>query len=94
MAKEAWDNTKNLTPILFARATAIGDGKVTYTDKDGKEQSIPADSVVIAVGYQPKNKLAMKFADAADRFFAIGDCEKVGSIQTVMRSAYSSACMI
>jgi pyruvate/2-oxoglutarate dehydrogenase complex dihydrolipoamide dehydrogenase (E3) component len=94
MAREAWDNTENLTPVLFARATAIEAEKVLYIDKNGREQSVPAESVVIAVGYQPNNDLAMEFAGIADRFFAIGDCEKVGSIQTVMRSAYGSACML
>jgi thioredoxin reductase len=94
MAKAAWDGTENLKYILNARATGIADGKVTYVDVEGKEHAMPVDSVVIAVGYKSKGDLAMRFAGAGDRFFVIGDCDKVGSVQTVMRSAYSSACMI
>jgi len=91
MAKAAWDNTKNLNSILNVRATGIKAGKVTYVNSEGKEQSIPAGSVVIAAGFEPKVDQVMRFAGASERFYAIGDCNKVGNVQKVMRSAYSTA---
>lgn len=94
MAKAAWDNTKNLSSILNVRATGIKAGNVTYTDNSGKKYSIPADSVVIAVGYKPKVDTAMQFAGAGESFYPIGDCKKVGSVQKVMRSAFSTASML
>jgi NADPH-dependent 2,4-dienoyl-CoA reductase/sulfur reductase-like enzyme len=94
MFKEAWEKLANFKFTLNARCTGIGDGKVTYVDAEGKEQAIAAGSVVIATGYKPKNDLALQFAGTGDRFFMVGDCDKVGCVQTVMRSAYSTANMI
>jgi pyruvate/2-oxoglutarate dehydrogenase complex dihydrolipoamide dehydrogenase (E3) component len=94
MAKAAWDSTENLEYILNARCTTVGEGKVIYVDANGKEQFLLADSVVIAAGYKPKSDLVIKFVGAGGQLFMVGDCDKVGSVQTVMRSAYSNACML
>jgi hypothetical protein len=45
--------------------------------------------VVIAVGMKPNNDLALKFHDAADRFYIIGDCNVPGNIQKAIRSGFS-----
>ena len=37
---------------------------------------------------------ALKFYGSAERFYLIGDCNKPGSIQTCMRSAFASASQI
>jgi 2,4-dienoyl-CoA reductase-like NADH-dependent reductase (Old Yellow Enzyme family)/NADPH-dependent 2,4-dienoyl-CoA reductase/sulfur reductase-like enzyme len=94
MFREAWENLENFKFILKARCNGIGPDKVTYVDSKGKEHSIKAGSVVIAVGMKPKNDLALKFYDAGDRFFMIGDCNRVGNVQKAMRSAFSTASMI
>jgi NADPH-dependent 2,4-dienoyl-CoA reductase/sulfur reductase-like enzyme len=94
MFKEAWEKLENFKFILNVRCNGIGKDEVTYVDAEGKEHSIEAGSVVIAVGYKPKNDLALEFARAGDRFFIIGDCNKVGNVQKVMRSAYSTASML
>jgi pyruvate/2-oxoglutarate dehydrogenase complex dihydrolipoamide dehydrogenase (E3) component len=94
MAKAAWDATENLNYFINARCTAIGDGSVTYIDKNGQAQSLPAECVVIAAGYQPQPDRAIDFAAAGARLFMVGDCNRVGNVQTVIRSAYSSASMI
>jgi NADPH-dependent 2,4-dienoyl-CoA reductase/sulfur reductase-like enzyme len=92
--KESWEKLANFSSIINARVTGIADNNVIYAGTDGRENSVPADSVVIAAGYKPKNDRAMEFAIPGVRFFIIGDCNKVGNVQTVVRSAYSSACML
>lgn len=94
MFQEAWEKLPNFKYILKARCTAIGQDKVTYVDDKGMESSIPAGSVVIAVGMQPKQDLAIKFSGVADTVFIIGDCVSAGNIQKAMRSAFSIASMI
>lgn len=94
MFREAWENQQNLTCIVNACCTGIGDNKVTYTDVEGTEHDIKAGSVVIAAGMKPMSDQALKFADAADRFFMIGDCSAAGNIQKAMRSAFSTASML
>jgi 2,4-dienoyl-CoA reductase-like NADH-dependent reductase (Old Yellow Enzyme family)/thioredoxin reductase len=94
MFREAWQKLPNFHSIVNARCTAISDNEVVYDDKDGKEQSIKADSVVIAVGMKAKQDLAMKFYGAADRVFMIGDCRAAGDVQRAIRSAFSAASML
>jgi pyruvate/2-oxoglutarate dehydrogenase complex dihydrolipoamide dehydrogenase (E3) component len=93
MFREAWEKLENFKAIVNARCNGIGADKVTYIDADGKEQSIKADSVVIAVGMKPKHD-ALNFYGAGDRLFMIGDCNAAGDVQRAMRSAFSAASML
>jgi 2,4-dienoyl-CoA reductase-like NADH-dependent reductase (Old Yellow Enzyme family)/thioredoxin reductase len=94
MFQEAWEKLPNFKYILQARCTGIGANNVTYTSTDGAEHTIEAGSVVISVGMKPRNELALKFSDAADRFYVIGDCDVPGNIQKAMRSAFSIGSML
>jgi 2,4-dienoyl-CoA reductase-like NADH-dependent reductase (Old Yellow Enzyme family)/thioredoxin reductase len=85
-----WENEPNFSYILNARVSGIRDGKVFFT-KDGTEQSIPADNVVLAAGMKSRSDEAMTFFTGATRVHMIGDCDKVGSIQTAMRAAFALA---
>jgi 2,4-dienoyl-CoA reductase-like NADH-dependent reductase (Old Yellow Enzyme family)/thioredoxin reductase len=70
----------------------ISDGRVSYVDTNGTEKSVQTDSVVIYAGFKARLEEAMKFSDSANRFFAIGDCDGVGSmVQACTRSAYAAA---
>ena len=72
----------NKVPVhLETRTTAIGDGSVTLTDKEGKTFDIPADSVIFSVGYKPA-PLATKGVHV------IGDAKQVGNLRTVIWQAW------
>jgi NADPH-dependent 2,4-dienoyl-CoA reductase/sulfur reductase-like enzyme len=92
--KEAWEKLPNFKSILKALCTGIENDKVTYEDAEGGKHTIKADSVVLSVGFKPKNDLAMKFYGVADRFYMIGDCSVAGNVQKAMRSAFSAASML
>jgi 2,4-dienoyl-CoA reductase-like NADH-dependent reductase (Old Yellow Enzyme family)/NADPH-dependent 2,4-dienoyl-CoA reductase/sulfur reductase-like enzyme len=94
MFMEAWEKLQNFKYILKARCTGIAADKVTYLDADGAEHAVRAGSVVIAVGMKAKGDQALELFDAADRFFMIGDCDTVGNIQKVMRSAFATASVL
>ena len=94
MFRDAWEKLDNFTGIVNARCNGIKADAVTYLDADGKEQSVKADSVVIAAGMQAKQDLATSFYGAADRLFMIGDCKEAGDVQRAMRSAFSTACTL
>ncbi len=85
-----WESDPNFSYILNARVTAIRDGSVFY-EKDGAETALPADHVVLAAGMKPRSDEAMSFFTGRVRVHMIGDCDKVGSIQTAMRAAYALA---
>jgi 2,4-dienoyl-CoA reductase-like NADH-dependent reductase (Old Yellow Enzyme family)/thioredoxin reductase len=91
MFMEAWESIENLHPLTGVRVTRIGDAAVHYTDKEGAEHRVPADNVVLSVGMRAKSDEALAFADAAPRFFMIGDCRKPATIHEAMRSAFATA---
>jgi 2,4-dienoyl-CoA reductase-like NADH-dependent reductase (Old Yellow Enzyme family)/thioredoxin reductase len=89
-----WEKEKNFSFVVNARCNGIKADKVTYLDGYGVEHEIKADSVVIAVGMKAKGDLAMNFYGVGDRLYMIGDCDKAGNVQKVMRSAFSTASML
>ena len=90
----AWEKYDNLKGITNASTKSIENGTVTYVDRDGCENSITADSVVICGGTAPRLQEAMAYSDAADRFFAVGDCNHGGNIQRCTRDAFAAACSL
>jgi pyruvate/2-oxoglutarate dehydrogenase complex dihydrolipoamide dehydrogenase (E3) component len=87
--RQEWESQPNFSFELNAKATAIQDGKtVIYTDKAGNKQSVSADTVLVAAGMTGKIDEAMSFAGSAPKFYMLGDCRQIGSIQTAMRGAY------
>jgi len=94
MFQDAWEAIPTFRYELNAVAKEIGDGKVLYQDKDGKEHELAADTVVLAVGMRPKSDEALSFYGAGDHFYMVGDCYKPGTIQTTNRSAYVTASRI
>jgi len=92
--RDYWEAQKNFSFVLNARCNKITADKVTHIDPEGKEHTIKADSVVIAAGMKARNDLALKFYGVGARLYVIGDCDKAGNVQKVMRSAFSTASML
>jgi thioredoxin reductase len=92
--RPAWEAYENLRFILNATTKKIDGGTVVYTDKDGREQTIKADSVVVCGGMKPLREEAMSFAGLTEKYFAIGDCNKVGNIQACTSEAYARAMIL
>lgn len=89
--RQRWEATEGFNFTLNARVTEITPEGVTYVDAEGESHTIPADSVVIAAGMKARSDEALSFCNSAGRSFIIGDCNKVGSVQQCMRSAYATA---
>lgn len=84
-------NTENFKTTINAKASKITSDGVIFSDTDGKEHKVYADTVIIAAGSKSLYDLALSFYDSAKEFYMIGDCNKVGSIMTAMRSAFATA---
>jgi pyruvate/2-oxoglutarate dehydrogenase complex dihydrolipoamide dehydrogenase (E3) component len=88
-------NHPNFNCVLEATVKSITDGKVTYVDSKGKENSIPADSIIIYSGLKPTTDEAVKFDGTAGQVFLLGDCTgKNGTIQKTIRSAFFMASQV
>ncbi len=89
------ENHPNYACVLNAMPKSISGGKVTYTDSEGKEKSVKADSIVIFSGLKPRMDEAEKFFTSADQVLFIGDCTgKGGTVQKAIRSAYFAASQV
>ena len=80
--------------ITGAKVTAITDEGVVYVDQEGVEHTVPADTVLLAVGMKPRAAEAETFRPCAERFRKLGDCVKVGNVKTVTRAAFDAAMTI
>jgi 2-enoate reductase len=76
----------NKVPVHLETALCkISDGAVTVRDKEGKTFDIPADSVIMSVGYKPA-------PIATKGVHVIGDAASVGNLRTVIWGAWD-VCM-
>ncbi len=79
--------TNNVPVYLEASVKEIGDGYVTVIRKDGEEEKIDADSVILSVGYDPA-----PLAKKSGHVHVIGDAQKVGNLRSVIWGAWDT-CM-
>jgi 2-enoate reductase len=77
----------NVPVYLETGVKEIKDGAVVVADKEGKMFEIPADSVILSVGYKP-----MPLAEKAKHVHIVGDANKVGNLRTVIWGAWD-VCM-
>ena len=82
---------ENLHCVTDGRCTAITENAVTYLDKDGSEQTLPADSVVLCAGFKPQTQAAERLILPGVPFTLIGDCKQVGTVQQAIRGAFDIA---
>ena len=88
MFTDAWEAIPDFHYVLNATAKEITADHVTYTDKDGVDHDLPADSVILSVGMRSKADEALSFYGTNPGFYMVGDCRKPGTIQTTNRSDY------
>jgi hypothetical protein len=86
-----WNERENFNYVTEAKTTAIGDGFVTYVDKDGAERKVECDSVVACGGLTPRNEKALEFAAVTNEFRLIGDCRTPKNVRTAMKNAFTTA---
>lgn len=67
---------KNLgVPVhINCKAKSIGKDTFTYVDADGRERTIPADTVMVCVGAVPNDDLAKALEGSGIEVHAVGDC--------------------
>jgi 2,4-dienoyl-CoA reductase-like NADH-dependent reductase (Old Yellow Enzyme family)/thioredoxin reductase len=88
------EEQENFNSILNARCTGIRGDTVTYTDKDGREHELHADTVILSSGMTPKHEEALALLVPGARLSLIGDCNMSSDIQRAMRSAYGTAVIL
>ena len=88
----AWELIPGFHGITCATTVEVGRDYVIYLDKNGENQRLDCDSVVLCAGMRPLQEEAMSFADLGIRCIIIGDCRKVSNIQRSVREGFAAAC--
>lgn len=76
---------RRLSRVTEAGAVAAG--------PDGEEE-LPADHIVLAVGFVPRTSLAPELAGAGMEVYQVGDGSRVGSVMAAIGSAYTVGRML
>ena len=81
--------TNNVPVYLNAATKNISDKDVLVECKDKTQVRLPADSVIMSVGYHPT-----PVAEAGKHVHLLGDCKKVGNLRSVIWGAWDIAMKI
>jgi 2,4-dienoyl-CoA reductase-like NADH-dependent reductase (Old Yellow Enzyme family)/NADPH-dependent 2,4-dienoyl-CoA reductase/sulfur reductase-like enzyme len=76
--------------LTQATVTEIGSKAVTYTTQDGETRSLPADSVVLAIGARPDDRLAKELESVRVPVLTAGDGAAIGYIEGALASGFAA----
>ncbi len=84
------EKEKNFITLTGAKCVSVTATSVTY-EKDGKQETITADSVVLSAGMKSKAQEADSFIGTAMDFAEIGDCVRARTVEYATKEAYYAA---
>ena len=82
-----------VTILNSAECIGVRNHSAVLQTEDG-ERTIPADTVVAAIGFEPLDEQAEQFREQAYDFWKIGDCFQVRKIFNAMREGYNAGAHI
>ena len=77
----------NVPAYLSSTVESITEDSVVIRTPEG-EKTVKADSVIMSVGYTPDRRFAEEKTEGGKPVYFVGDCDKVGSLKTVIKQAY------
>jgi len=80
----------NMTVILGGRCTSIRPDSVAY-EKDGRQETIPAGSIILSVGMRALTDLADSFMGITEEYAEVGDCVKARTVEWANKEAFYAA---
>jgi pyruvate/2-oxoglutarate dehydrogenase complex dihydrolipoamide dehydrogenase (E3) component len=85
-------NQKGAVIKTGKRLVAVSDKAVTVADRFGREDKIPCDSVVLAIGLRPERTLIDDLAkEGGIEIFEAGDCVKPRKILDALHEGFRAA---
>ena len=81
--------TNNIPVFLESATKEIGPDYVLVEGKDKRLTKVPADSVIMSVGYRPA-----PLTEEGKTVHLLGDCKKVGNLRSVIWGAWDIAMKI
>jgi 2-enoate reductase len=84
-------NYFKVTGLTGCRLSEVVESGVRVTGSDGKESTIEADTVVMAVGMKSDTVLFESLKNGSYRTFKIGDCRQPKNVMNAVWDAYEVA---
>ena len=84
-----WFAWQKVPVYLETTLQSVEEGKIICKDKEGREITIPCDSVISSAGYLPN-----PLAEESRNVHLVGDCKQVGNLRSVVWRAYEVAMKI
>ncbi len=82
---------RGINVITGAKMKELAPGRIVYTDAKGNDVTLPADTVVLAMGSRPVNSLAAVLENSGVEVRTIGDANKVGRIGNAIEDGFTLA---
>ena len=83
---EGFDSVRSLKQYI-----RVDNKGVAYIDKDGKEQFVPADLIVLSGGVAPVPAETAKFYGSGGHVHYIGDCYRAGDVHKAVTAGFATA---
>jgi NADPH-dependent 2,4-dienoyl-CoA reductase/sulfur reductase-like enzyme len=80
--------SKKVTLLTSATCEEIGEGSVLMTTADGKRATIPADTIIIAVGYKANDRLRKDLEGKVSEIYCIGNSSEPRRILEATSEGY------
>ncbi len=87
-------HARGIKLITKAKMKEIQEHCVVYTDENGEDATIPADTVVLAMGARPENALAQELENSGVEIRTIGDAAKVGRMGDAVEAGFKLGCEV
>ena len=88
---ELKDHAEQVTILRRTTCTGIHDHGIVCRDADGKELTLDADTVILAVGMAPLRAEALALEPVSSEFRMVGDCKRPRQILEAVREGYDAA---
>lgn len=85
---------KSVHSYCSAKVLSVEENGVKIVDKDGKEQLLEADTVLVAAGMKGTSPKLDSWHALADEVILVGDCRKASKILEAMRTGYCAGMTI
>jgi pyruvate/2-oxoglutarate dehydrogenase complex dihydrolipoamide dehydrogenase (E3) component len=80
---------KGVTMLAGVKHQEFNDNSLSLTTKDGDQETIEADTIVIAAGATANNELWEALKDRVPEIHCVGDCVEPGNIYAAISGGYS-----
>jgi NADPH-dependent 2,4-dienoyl-CoA reductase/sulfur reductase-like enzyme len=77
--------------LTETRLVEITDMGASVIDKESKQQEIPADTVILSLGFKPRTEVVNEFSELNADIHVIGDCVKPRTIKEAIHDGFNIA---